>query len=622
MENKKLSSETLSVEPEQERLISQTTPELKGGLKRIKSLLYEDGELVDERHRWISVEEPQKLLLISGSTDDAKVLKELLSIKGYALESIVANGRKKIPTEFKDYSLVILNNASKKQLPASFLNKLEKHVRVDAGGLLLIGGPKSYGLGGYKGSLLEKMAPLEFLKPRTKKKRLVSAVALVIDKSRSMIQQGKIESAKRAALTSIEALKDDDYVSVIGFDSAPFVIIRMAKVKEVKPIASRRLRNLTAAGRTNLLPALAAARQALNRSGAGRKHIIILSDGKVPDAGTQYFSEIGRLRKAGVTVSTVALGSEADVPFMKVVSQRGNGAFYHTLDPSKLPQIFLRDIKVSVGEETIKEAEDFFVTEGDSGIYSTQLRSFPKLRGFVETKAKKAARLELVTKKEAKTFPILASWQYGLGKVIAFSSDANGRWSLPWLRWKNFVTFWNDLTKSAKPESGEKGENIDFDLRHSVKSEKLMLDLAIFDKSLAKKSAPTIGAKITSPGGGIKNVIFKQEKKGRFFAELPNARPGDYRVELSYGSLKLPVMGITLEAELFGEQLDRGINVSALNKIAFATSGSINPEAKALAAENRVLSEKRQLYIPLVILAFVLILIEAYIREIYTSKTS
>ena len=326
LDSKKLETKSIEVGAGAERLVTVESPEIKGGLKRIRTVLRIDGEEPQELHRWISVKERSKVLILSGKDEDARTLPRLLRLKGYALDSRVLDGSERAPDSLENFSTVLLNNAAKRQLPKSFLPKLEKFVAA-GGGLIILGGDRSFGLGGYIDTPLETVSPLKFVPPQTRKKRVRNGVVLVLDKSKSMAYQGKIHAAKLAALTSISALKDDDLVSVIGFDSAPFVIIRLAKVSEVKPGAERRLRNLTAAGKTNLWPALAAARQALRSSDAGRKHIIVLSDGKIPLGRNNYPEELRRARKEGITISAVALGAEADLQFMRFMAKNGKGAF-------------------------------------------------------------------------------------------------------------------------------------------------------------------------------------------------------------------------------------------------------------------------------------------------------
>lgn len=632
--NNKLFSKTIIVPAGKESMISIKSPTLKGGLKRLRAVLWrgdsqQKKQIISEKHRWISVKERSKILLLNGSKDDSRIFKRLLNLKGYATDSYIMDGSAKLPASFENLSSLVINNVAKDQLPKGFLPKLEKFVRT-GGGLLIIGGDHSFGLGGYINTPLEAVSPLRFLPPRTKTRRLISGVVLVLDKSRSMLAQDKIYAAKQAALTAIGSLKPDDYVSVVGFDNAPFVIIRMDKVSKVRPIAEKRLRNLTAAGRTNLLPAMAEARSQIRMSGASRKHIIVLSDGKFPAGEAQYLAEINRAREAGITVSTVALGSEADVPFMRGLAQYGKGAFYHTLDPSKLPQIFMRDIKVSVGEDTMKERDTFPVSVGADGTRSTTLKNFPALKGFVKTLLKPTANLELKTSTRKRNYPVLASWRFGKGTVIAFTSDANGRWSLPWLHWKGFSKFWSQIVQSIKPKSGPKQKNIDFDLRHRIEGRDIILDLAIFDEILNTKASPKITATVLEPGEENTKVFFNPLTKGRYSAQIAKGRPGDYKLSINYGNTQLPPAAITIPGEAFGEHAGTGINLPTLSKLAKTTSSVINPAAKNLSKTKIINRNQNRLFIPLVVAGFFMILLESLIRENllertvfqHTSKTS
>ena len=617
IDSEQLYDQEVSVNARQELLVTSETPILKGGLHRVRALLTPNvgGKKAQERHRWVSVKEKSKILILHGSVEDRRVINELIRLKGYGVEDIIADGTKNIPTTFSGYSSIVMNNVAKHQLPGGFLKSIEGFVKK-GGGVLLIGGDRSYGLGKYINTPLEKISPLKFVPPQTKKRRLRVAVVLVIDKSGSMVQQNKIVAAKEAAIMSIESLKDDDFVSVIGFDAAPFVIIDLKPVREVKPIAQRRLRSLTAAGQTDLLPALAEARQRLRRVKAGRKHVIVLSDGRFPLSTDVYASEINQMKRDGVTISAVALGSEADVPFMQYLSTQGKGAFYHTLDPSRLPKIFVQDIKVATGERTINENQLFAVGMGPGGLSSTSVRRYPPLKGFVETLPKKGSTLELITKKGKKVFPILASWKYGKGSVVAFTSDANGRWSFPWLRWPDFPKFWGDVFEQIKNRSDSEAGEIDFDLRYSLNRKNISLELSVFDPKLRKNAAPTITAKIIEPGGELKQTSFRAVKKGRFKSEIDNARPGDYQLSIQYGKLTFPPVALTLSGEAFGEAPGKGIHLRNLEEIAYVTGGAINPAIDQVAAKVKSSKKATPLFRPLLFLAFGLILLEALLREL------
>ena len=47
---------------------------------------------------------------------------------------------------------------------------------------------------------------------------------------------------------------------------------------------------------------------------------------------------------------------------------------------------------------------------GDGKITTTKIRAFPALRGYVQTKKKEKANLELVAYADRKAEPLLASW--------------------------------------------------------------------------------------------------------------------------------------------------------------------------------------------------------------------
>ena len=124
------------------------------------------------------------------------MFRDIIRLSGYGLEAVVADGKFRIPTSFDNYSSIILNNVAKRQLPKGFLTRLEQFAK-QGGGVLMLGGNRSYGLGGFKDTPLEKIAPLKFKPPSTKARRLNVAVALVMDKSGSMAQQGKIVAANK-----------------------------------------------------------------------------------------------------------------------------------------------------------------------------------------------------------------------------------------------------------------------------------------------------------------------------------------------------------------------------------------------------------------------------------------
>ena len=104
-------------------------------------------------------------------------------------------------------------------------------------------------------------------------------------------------------------------------------------------------------------------------------------------------------------------------------------------------------------------------------------------------------------------------------------------------------------------------------------------------------------------------------RKGRFEGRIENGRPGDYKVQITYGSVKLPALALSLGGELFGEVAGKGVNVPLLENLAYLTGGRINPKAQEVQGMTRVSEKQEHLFAPLAMLAFLLLILEAFVRE-------
>ena len=295
---------------------------------------------------------------------------------------------------------------------------------------------------------------------------------------------------------------------------------------------------------------------------------------------------------------------------MRLLAERGKGLFHHTLDPSRLPQIFLQDIFVATGEKTMQEQSDFPVGVGPHGVVSSTANRFPELRGFVETLPKKGAALELITRRGDDVHPIMASWSLGKGHVVSFSSDASGRWSNYWLRWPEFANFWGEIINSIKNEEQENKKAIDFDLRYSVQGRTILLDLAVFDEI-----SGSLSANVQTPLGIAQAVVLKQDKPGRYHGVINDITAGDYGVDITYGSQTFPPLKITVLPESLGEVRGGGINHALLDDLARLTHGIVNPEAGQVSASVKYSSEKQWFVWPLLVLGALFLIAEIWLRE-------
>lgn len=599
----------IKISKSREEKYSEYLRDLPAGLNKITFSV--NGE--EERSRWIDVKEKPKLLVVHGKYNEKNLSENLLKTLNYEFDSVIA-GKDTFPEKLEKYTGIILNNISEKQVPKDFQAKLKKQVEKGHG-LLILGGDTSFGLGEYQGSIIEELSPLSSVPPRAKVQKLPSAVALVIDKSGSMKIENRMNSARFAALQSIRNLSDEDYVMVVGFDHAPLVVFDMQKAREVKKTAEFQLTKLTSDGGTNLLPGLQRARYRLSEVSAGKKHIIVLTDGIFPHTSNQFASEMNTIRREGITMSTIALGLDADVPFLKLLAKQTGGQFYQVLNPKSLPRIFLDDIKVVIGEDTLKEQSEFPIFQGRSGLTSSTVSNIPFLRGFVETKVKDGAQLELITKKDNEEFPIFANWTFGSGKVYAFSSDLSGRWSSSWLRWPMIGNFWDDIFKKLKSLEDITSEDVKFDIRYHMQGKRLHVQLFVYEQEQgrAKLAKAELEKKDT---GTKKNFIIERKDSGRFEGVIDMEEAGDFFLKIDLDSKPLPNVGISISSSELGEQKGNGVNTSFLNNLARQTSGNVNPKIEELKKEEIQEIPQAKVYItPFVLLALILLVIEVFIRE-------
>jgi len=611
-------NKVIEVAAGKEIIIKADSDPSQEGIKEISARLVPEDTLLSPSSAlvYLSGEEREKLLLLSGNAVDEKFLKQLLQKQSYRLVSKTAKISDSEDLELSKYSVVLFNNIPRSDLPRGLISRVDKYVR-HGGSFIMLGGNKSFGLGNYLDTEMEALLPVEMLPPSTVKKRLNIAVGLVLDKSRSMAFGSKIEYAKEAAVEVVKNLKDADFITVIGFDSTPFVAVPILQIKGNRALALSRVKRLFPSGKTNLFPAMDEARRSLLKVKAGRKHMIVLTDGKIPDAGSYYYELVQQMRIQGITLSTVMMGSEADLSFLRDMAESGGGAFYQTSNARNLPRIFLSDIKVSTGERSLQENQEYLVRRGPAGLKSTQIKSFPPLRGYVQTKSKEKARLELVTTAAGRAEPLMARWNYYKGQSLAFTSDANGRWSSFWVTWRKFSEFWTDIIDSLRPEADADTEHIRFDLRYFVEHGYLNLDLSVFSENAAGKIAGTL----KFPDETESEIAFTTLSRGHYQATSPRIMAGKYELHLRAAQKTLTPVAFNLAGELFGEKRGQGFNVPLLEALAGKTGGQINPDSEQLKSQVYEKIEKKELAYLFLLLALILLCSEIFRREVLRGRS-
>ena len=294
----------------------------------------------DSLQGWVGVGAQRKILVLTDNQKDAAYLETVIHRMGLEAAIVpVANGE--WSGSLTGYDAVILNNLPRERLSEAAQNALVSY--VDRGGsLVMTGGDESFGLGGYQNSPIAKIMPVVMKPPEHKERQ--RALVLIIDKSGSMNRDDKLNFAIAAAEKIMTTLKDNDLIAVIGFDSQPFVVVPLQTVAKSRPYFNELVERLKARGRTFLMPAMEQAERTLVDTDAPIKHVIVLSDGKVGGTLDMYYSLVASMHHdLGATVSTIAIGKDADFSLLEGIAKYGGGGYFQTDSAKNLPEIFVED---------------------------------------------------------------------------------------------------------------------------------------------------------------------------------------------------------------------------------------------------------------------------------------
>jgi len=389
-----------------------------------------------------------RLLYIESDAIEGQYLMQAMEKEGVQLELRQPGNIPSGLDQLAGYDGIILSDVPAHQLGEPTMNAMRDYVDKLGGGLIMLGGPQSFGVGGYYHTPIEELLPVRLKSPDEEEKQS-AAVALIIDRSGSMAGE-KLEMAKSATIATAEVLGRNDFIGIYAFDSEAHVVVPMTRLTSIAAVAGQ-ISAVASGGGTNLQPAFEQARTALQRVKAKVKHMIILTDGQTSGGG--YEALASQCRGEGMTISTVSIGEGSHVALLQAIASAGGGQSYSTMDASTMTRIFTQDTLMHTGRMIREEPFTPEFVEKHPMLAGFEKWESPALLGYVKTLRKATAQIPLVTDLGD---PLLAHWRFGLGKVTAFTSDAKSRWGSLWItRWPGFSRFWSQvLRETARPPQG------------------------------------------------------------------------------------------------------------------------------------------------------------------------
>lgn len=433
------------------------------------------------------------------------------------------------PEDLQVYDAIFLNDINASSLTQSQMQLMQSAVKDSGVGFGMIGGEDSFLPGGYYGSPIADVLPVD-LNIRQRKTFPSTSILIIIDASGSMgAQEGgqtKLQLAGKAAEETVKLMSPLDRVGVAGASDGIEMVAPMQKLTDKGNVIAQVHHLSQGGGGIYIRPSIAKAEQILNSESTQVRHFILLADGADSEDQEGAIETALRMRANKITTSVVAIGTGQDVPFLKKLAAAGGGRYYLAEKASQLPAIFTQDTSImsrSAIEEgafipKIMAGEEILRGVADDGV--------PPLLAYDLTDSRPLARTSMRTKKDD---PLLATWQYGLGTSLAFTSDAHPRWARNWVGWAGYGAFWSQAARAISRRSTLNNYQV------NVRNEggKGLVDVKAFDRLGNPLTATNASVRVATPDGGSRELRLTQQGPGEYQAAFDSSAIGTYIVTVA-----------------------------------------------------------------------------------------
>jgi uncharacterized membrane protein len=474
-----------------------------------------------------------------------------------------------------------------------------------------VGGDQAYAAGGYRGTPLESTLPVS-MELDSKKVLPSGAVVLIMH---GMEFNGGNQVARDCAQGVLAALGPGDEMGVLLWDGTEHWVFPLQKVGNKRDLSAQ-IAGMNQGDMVTFQGVIEQARAALNKSTSNLKHIIVFSDGD-PNPPTQQLLQ--SVVDDRITLSTILIAGHSPPDNMMAMATQGKGRFYNVTSPDELPQVFIKEsaviLKSAIYEEPFKP-QLRAASEVTRGIGQAE---YPILRGYVATSPKPLAETPLWTDKGD---PLLAHWQYGLGRAVAFTSDAKSRWAQPWLGWEKYRQFWSQIGQWSL----RRLDNADFSTEVTVDKGEGLINVEALDEQGNYRNFLNLQTTVVSPKGQRQTVRLEQTGPGHYEARFPTKEVGSYLLNLmdvKDGQVRgSQVVGASINYS--PEFLDSEPNFNLLRRISESGGGKILDPA--IPSVNPFLHERQKTYQPhdlwesLLAFAILLFVLDVGVRRIQIDR--
>lgn len=506
-------------------------------------------------------------------TDDASSKWVMQALQGSDMEvrHVPAGGLPDNLAMLLDTDAVVLVDVDCGSLTFAQQEMLCRYVNDLGGGLVMTGGPNSFGAGGWIGSPVAEILPVDLDPPQ--KKQLPKG-ALVLIMHACEMPQGNYWG-KKVAIAAVNTLSRLDLLGILSYnwEGASDWVYALAPVGEKKKVIAA-VEQMQMGDMPSLHDHLQQAYDALVKCDAAQKHVIVITDGDPREPTPQLLKQ---LADAKITCSGVCIypHSPADKRSLQRMAMATSGRYYDVTDPTALPQIFIKEAQVVRRALIIEETFTPQIAFGLSEILKGVSPPLPALDGYVVTGPKGGLSQLVLTTQQAD--PLLATCQSGLGRVVAFTSSADSRWAGPWLQWPDYARFWEQVVRWA----GRPAQSADCEIFTDVEGQQATVNVEAFDAEGKFLQFAAIDGQILTPEMESTPLQLTQIGPGQYAGRFQVPASGSYIVNLQYRKTGLEegtrLANAIVTVPFAPEFRDLSDNAPLLEEVSRMTGGRVLP---------------------------------------------
>lgn len=558
-----------------------------------------------------SVQGEPRVLIVSSAPDQDTALQAALQSSRLKASLVGVNSMPATLAEMQSYDAIFISNLAAGDLGTDRQRLLESAVRDFGVGLVCVGGDQTYAAGSYRGTPLETTLPVNM--ELDSKKVLPSGAVVLIMHGMEFANGNQV--ARDCAQGVLQALGPTDEMGVLLWDGTERWLFELQKVGNKANLASM-IAGMNQGDLASFQGILQLAQGALRKSKSNLKHIIVFSDG---DPGAPSRELMASIVSDRITVSTILISGHVGPETMIWIADNGRGRFYNITSPADLPQIFIKETAVILKSAIYEESFKPQLRASSEVIRGIGAAEYPTLLGYVATTPKPRAETPLWTDKGD---PLLAHWQYGLGRAVAFTSDAKPRWGRLWLNWDKYRQFWGQIGQWSL----RRLDNADFTTEVTVENGQGALSIDAADEQGNYRNFLNLQAVVVSPKGERQTVRVEQTGPGHYEASFPTKEAGSYLinlVDIKDGQVRgSQVVGASLNySPEFGAA---GPNQHLLRRLAESGGGKVldpvNPTVNPFLLDRRKTFQPRPLWEWLLKFAILLFVVDIGVRRIQIDR--